>query len=350
MTSPLREADFLIAVRYALTGSVQWLGTQVRVNVRLVETETDRLAWAERFERPANDILKAQNEIAQRVVGVIGPVSAAQGRLRKVELDRLSRIPTENLQAYDHYLQGIVHYEEFTPDSNLRAREAFAQATALDPGYARAYAMATWTYLTEVWDGRADNPADALVSAEALAERAVAVDSGEAYAHWALGAVRLFQRRHDLSIASYQRAVELNPNGADLLVYLGWALSYAGKPDEGLVFMEQAIARNPYHPGWYLYDLAFGHFVARRYQDAVDALERRIPRTIGTSELLALCYAMLGREADAAAAMAIVLETRQNFSVELAATLEPFAHEADLKHYLGALRAAGAPERVGPPI
>ena len=62
--------------------------------------------------------------------------------------------------------------------------------------------------------------------------------------------------------------------------------------------MEQAIARNPYHPGWYLYDLAFGHFVARRYQDAVDALERRIPRTIGTSEQLALCYAMLGREAE----------------------------------------------------
>lgn len=337
-----------IAVRYVLTGSVQWVGEQVseqvRVNVQLLETEFGRHVWAERFDRPADDLLKLQNEIARRVVDVIGPVGAAQGKLRQVELDRLARIPTESLQAYDHYVEGVVRFER---GENLLARESFARATALDPLYARAFAMATWTYLVEVWDGRAEAPGALLAEAEVLAERALMADPGEAYAHWALGAVRLFQRRHDESIAAYRKALELNPNGQDLLMYLGWALTYVGKADEGLTYMEQAIDRNPYHPGWYLFDVAWGHFVALRYQSAIDALKGRNPTTIGSRELLALCYAMLGRDAEASREITIVLREKPHFSVELAATLEPFARKEDLQHYIKALRAAGVPERAG---
>ena len=312
------------------------------MNVQLMETEFGRHVWAERFDRPADDLLKLQNEIVRRVVDVIGPVSAAQGKLRATELQRLARIPTENLQAYDHYLKGVVKFEEFTPEANLSARRSFARAVELDPGYGKAYAMATWTHLTEYWEGRAPAPEATLAAAEALAERAVAVDPGEAYVHWALASVLLFQRRHDLAIAAYRRAVEINPNGADLLVYLGWALAYAGEPDEGIGYMEQAIDRNPYHPGWYLYDVAWGHFVARRYQAAIDVLALRTPPTTGTHELRALCYAMLGREAEARRAMALVLAAKPRFSVAQAAAIEPFAREEDLRHYLAAMRAAGS--------
>jgi TolB-like protein/Flp pilus assembly protein TadD len=338
-----------IPVRYVLSGSVQRLGDQgqFRVNVQLVETEMGRLVWAERLDRPANDLLKLQNEIVRRVVDVIGPVSAGQGWLRQAELDRLARIPTENLQAYHHYLNGVMQSESGTPAGNLQARASFKRATELDPDYSRAYAMATWTYLNEVWHGTTEEPDTLLAEAEALAARALEADPREAYAHWALGAVRLFQRRHDESLAAYRRAVELNPNGQDLLMYFGWALTYAGRPDEGIAIMQQAIDRNPYHPGWYLFDVAWGHFVARRYPDAVAALERRNPKTPGTHKLLALCYAMLGREADATREMTIVLKGKPDFTIKREALLEPFAREEDLQHYVGALRAAGVPEGAG---
>ena len=237
-------------------------------------------------------------------------------------------------------------YERFTPADNLLARQSFARAVELDPGYARALAMATWTHLSEFWAGRAASPEAALAQAEALAERALEADPGEPYAHWARGAVLLFQRRHEQSIAAYRRAVELNPNGADLLVYLGWALTYAGRPDEGIVFMQQAIERNPYHPGWYYLDLGLGHFVAGRYQDAIDALERRIPKSIGTRQLLALSYAMLGRTEDAAREMQIVLAAEPQLTVEGAMAVEPFARDEDRRRYADALRAAGVPERA----
>jgi tetratricopeptide (TPR) repeat protein len=333
--------------RYDLSGSVQWLGDQVRVNAQLIETESGRTLWAERMDRPSDDLLRLQNEIVRRVVDVIGPVGAGQGPLLRAELDRIARSPTESLQAYDHYLRGVQAYQRATPGDNLLARQSFLHAAALDPGYARPYAMATWTYLSEVWDGAAQDPEAALAEAEAMAVRALEADAGEAYAHWALGAVRLFQRRHDESIAAYSRAVELNPNGQDLLMYFGWALTYAGEAEEGLALMQQAIERNPYHPGWYLYDVAWGHFVAHRYEACAATLERRNPPTIGTHELLGLCYAKSGREADARREMRIALAAKPHFSVELAASLEPFARKQDLDHYVGALRAAGVPERAG---
>jgi TolB-like protein len=342
-----RAASGALAVRYILDGSVQWLGDEVRVNAQLVETETGYTVWADRIDWPAGDLLTLQNEIARRVVDVIGPVSAGQGWLRQAELDRLARIPTENLQAYDHYLRGLMQSETGTPTGNLQARASFKRAAELDQGYAKAHAMATWTYLDEVWDGRTDTRDALIAAAEALAQRALVADPHEAYSHWALGAVRLFQRRHDESIDAYRRAVELNPNGQDLLMYFGWALTYAGRPDEGIAFMHQAIDRNPYHPRRYLLDVAWAHFVARRYQAAVDALERRNPRTLGTRKLLALCYAMLGREADAAREMTPFLQVEPHFTIKRAALLEPFAREEDLQHYVRALRAAGVPEGAG---
>ena len=341
-----QSAATRIPVRYALVGSFQWLGGQVRANANLIETETGRTLWAQRFDRPADDLLRLQNEIVHAVVGAIGPVGAAQGPLRQVELARIARSPTESLQAYDLFLQGMQHFEQGTAAENLLARSAFLRAAALDPRYAKAYALATWTWLNEVWSG-APGAEAALAKAEALAVRALDADPTEAYAHWALGAVRLFQRRHDDAIAAYQRAVELNPNGQDLLVYYGWALTYSGEPDEGLAFMEQAIARNPYHPGWYLWDVAWAHFVAHRYQACADTLERRTPRTLGTHELLGLCYAMLGQPEAAQAELVAVRAERPDYSVERAVALEPFAHAEDLRHYAGALRAAGVPERAG---
>lgn len=333
-----------LGVRYVLTGSVQWLDDTVRVNTQLMETATGRHLWTERFDRPADDLLAVQNEISRRVVDVIGPVGSGQGKLRAAELERLSRVPTESLQAYDHYLQGVVRFDRGTPEDNLAARNAFAWATSLDPDYTKAMAMEAWTHLSAYWNGWTDTPERALARADALAMRAVEMDPGEPYAHWALGAVRLFQRRHDLALAAYRRSVELNPNGADLMVYLGWALIYAGEPDAGIAQMERAIARNPYHPGWYLWDIAWGHFTARRYGDAVAALEARNPKTPYTHLLLALSYHKLGRAGDAARATDAFRAADEPLTIDLARRVEPFRRPEDLQHYLDALRAVGIAE------
>ncbi len=338
-----------LGVRYVLEGSVQWIGDTLRINAQLIDATNATHIWAERFDRPVANLFEVQNEISRKIVEVIGPVSSARGKLRQTELARLARTPTESLQAYDHYLQGMVHFERFRREELLLARGAFEKAISVDPEYAKAIAQNAWTYLDAARLGWTSNPLAAQKTAQALAERAVEADPSEPEAYRALASVRLFQNRHDLAIELFHKAVSLNPNSADEKMYLGWALTHTGEPEDGLKMMELAVERNPYYPGWYLWDIGWGNFVLRRYQAAVDVLERRVPRSNHTRLLLAVCLFKLGREKAAASEMELFREAEPGFSVEIAARAHPFRRQEDLQHYLGALRIAGLPERVPTP-
>jgi adenylate cyclase len=252
--------------------------------------------------------------------------------------------PTSSLQAYDHFLKGMMHYKKFSKFDNLAARTEFETAADLDPQYAKAVAKIAWTYLQEYWNGWGDNLGDSLNRAEDAALNAVQLRPGEPDAHEALGAVRPFLRQHDLAIDSLRRAVQLNPNGADLLMHLGWAMTYADQLDHAFQWMEEAIYRNPYDPGYYLWDLAWGYFVGHRYRDAISALEKRENKSSFTYLLLAVNYKKVGREKDATDAMKIFRELEPEYSVEIAAAAEPFKRASDLNHFLDALRDVGLAE------
>ena len=288
-----------LCVRYVLEGNFQSARGHVRVNAQLVDAATGYHIWADRYDREYTDIFDIQSDITDRIVEVIGPISDAQGRLLDVELDRVARTPTENLEAYDHYLRGMTRYNKFSKDDNLAARGEFETAVAIDPRYAKATARIAWTYLLEHWNGWAADPAASLDRAKGTALQAVEIRPSEPDAHEVLGAVRLFLRQHDLAISSLRKAVQLNPNGADLLMHLGWAMTYADQVEEASQWMEKAIARNPYYPGYYLWDIAWGHFVAHRYENSAETLEQRENKSNFTYLLLAVNYKKLGRDKEA---------------------------------------------------
>lgn len=333
-----------LGVRYILEGSVQRSSDQLRVNAQLIETATARHVWADRFNRSATDTFAVQSEIAQKIVEVIGPVGRGQGKLRKAELARLAKIPTSSLQAYDHYLRGIVAQERSTEESNRVARRAFREAIALDPDYAKAIAGIAWTYHSEYYAGWAEDFDLALSKAEAFAEQAVTIDPTEADTHFALGAVRLAQRRHDEALAALQKAVDLNPNAVDPLMWLGWAYVFSGEAQRGLETMNRAIVRNPYHPGWYYFDLAWAHFMLNEYEEAAAALELRTSKSSQTRLMLAVLYAELDRDNEAARELAAFRQLEPHYTVQTAMRTRPFKHEKDRRRYVDALRALGLPE------
>ena len=340
-----QEVGRELQVRYILEGSVQRSGDQLRINAQLIDAANGHHVWADRYDRPATDLFAVQNEIGRKIVGVIGPISDAHGKLLRSELDRLERTATENLEAYDHYLKGVVHYDKFSHQEHLLARREFERAIGLDSSYSKAIAKKAWTYLIEYWNDWGDDPKGALLLSRQTARAAVEADPGEADAHHALGAVRLFLGKHDLAISSFRKALELNPSGADLMMEFGWALSYSGQPDEALQIMDDAISRNPYYPGWYLWNRAWAYFVAQRYDQAIQALEERTPKTGFTHLMLAVNYAKVGREEDASASMSKFRALEPGYSITAAARTEPFKDQQDLAHYLDALRAVGLPEQ-----
>jgi adenylate cyclase len=334
-----------LCVRYLLEGNFQSSSGHVRVNAQLVDAATGYHIWADRYDRKYTDIFDIQSDITNRIVEVIGPISDAQGPLLDVELDRVARTPTENLEAYDHFLRGMTHYKKFSKDDNLAARGEFQTAVAIDPRYAKATARIAWTYLQEHWNGWSADPTASLDRAKSTALHAVEIGPREPDAHEVLGAVRLFLRQHDLAISSLRKAVQLNPNGADLLMHLGWAMTYTDQVEEASQWMEEAIVRNPYYPGYYLWDIAWGHFVAHRYEEAADTLERRDNKSSFTYLMLAVNYKKLGRDKEALESMKIFRELEPDYSVDVAAAVEPFKDGRDLRHFLDALRDVGLPPR-----
>ena len=341
---PARSIGHELGVRYVLTGAADGRGDMIAVNLRLLETETAQIVWSERFETTRDRLLAFQTEVATRVIGVIGPVGIGSGHLRKAELSRIKRRATDVPSAYDRFVEGMVHFEQFTKEDNTEARTLFKEAIDIDPGYGKAYAMAAWSLVADVWNGRATDPEAAMTEARALLDSGFQVDPNEPYMHWALGAYHLFEADHDRSIAAFRRAVELNPNGADLRTYLGWSMVYAGEAEAGLKELEIARKLNPRHPGWYLWDIAFAKTFSGDYAGAALTLEAREPKTAGTHELLAVIYALKGEDEKAADAVEQLLQLRPGYSIANRSMLEPFARDEDRKMYFNAMRAAGIPD------
>ncbi|MFK7858197.1 MAG: adenylate/guanylate cyclase domain-containing protein [Granulosicoccus sp.] len=332
-------------VRYVLEGSVQRIDDNLRINAQLIEAENGHHIWAEKYDRKTDDFFIIQNDIAEKIVAAIGPISGAQGTLRKSELTRMQQIPTVNLSAYEHYLKGIVHYEKFNSGDNLIAREQFSKAIELDPGYSQALARMAWTYIQESWSGWSEDSETSINQAKILALRAIDADAHEAEAYKSYGSVLLFSRQHEGAVRNLRKALELNPNNADNIMYLGWVMTYSGQPEEGLAMMSEALLRNPFYPGWYYWDLAWGSFVLRDYEDAIRTLEKREPKSNFTHLLLAVNYQKVGRENEAINSMKIFRELEPRYSVASAAKQEPFKYKEDLTHYLDALRRVGLPEQ-----
>src|SRR5882757_5127280 len=125
-----------LGVRYLLQGSLRKDGNRVRISAQMIEAETGGHVWAERFDRPLDDIFALQDEIALSVVGAIEP------SLRRAEIERVQRKRPDSLDAYDLVLQAQSDVYSGMPERVTKALVLLERALALDPTYALAHAFA----------------------------------------------------------------------------------------------------------------------------------------------------------------------------------------------------------------
>jgi adenylate cyclase len=129
----VKEVGHELGVRYVLEGSLRKSANRVRVTAQLVEAETSKHVWAERFDRDLADIFAVQDEITEAVTIAVAPAIA------DAELHRAMRRPPGSLDAWVAYQRGLWHLEKATPDENARAEKFFRQAINLDPNFADGY-------------------------------------------------------------------------------------------------------------------------------------------------------------------------------------------------------------------
>ncbi len=274
-----------LGVAFLLEGSVRKSDNKLRITAQLVDTTSGNHLWAERYDRPLEDIFALQDEIVLKIVTTL------KLQLTLEQQGLVSRKHTNNLEAYDYYLRGLIA-SDFTKEGNAQARQLWEKAVTLDPEYAEAYAQLGRTYYLE-WAYHWSTDPQTPKRAFELVRKALALDDNLPTAHSRLSQLYSLQQQYDQAIAEGERAIALDPNDADSHYIQAVVLNYAGRPEEALGPLAQAMRLNPHYPPLYLHELGKNYCYIGRYAEAIATLKeaaKRIPSFGDVHLLLALSY------------------------------------------------------------
>ena len=323
-----------LGVRYLLTGGLQRDGSRIRTNVELSEIETGTVLWGDRLVGDLGEIFAFQDDVTD----VIAARMAVQ--INAAERRRAVASAPFDLRAYGLVLRGQELSIRLRPQENLHARRLFEQAAEVDPGYGRPYAGLSRTF-NVAWQYRwSELPEGCLDKAIDLALRAIEHDSLDARGYAQLGYAYLFRKQQDESLAVYERAIDLNPNDADILADMAIATRASGDTQRTMTLINRAMRLNPFHPDNYLWVLGETYFDLGDYQHAVEALEKMRNQSEG-HRLLAASYAHLGRMDQATHHARQVMAVHPNFSIEHWRNVPPDKNREPVERFIEGLRLAG---------
>jgi adenylate cyclase len=238
----IREVGRELGVETVLEGSVRQAGEQVRITAQLIDAETGFHLWSETYDRRMEDIFQVQDEIAAAIVDKLRIELAPQEEALAVR----DKAPTQNVQAYEYYLQGREAWKKRGEDNLKRAIDLYQRAIALDPGFARAHAALASAYVVLPGYTKEENDEDRLAPmAEAAARQALSIDPKIGEAHAVLAQLNA-QRRDLLDAESgFFFAISLEPNEPTPHHWYSLLLAEVGRLDEALEQAKRAQQLDP---------------------------------------------------------------------------------------------------------
>jgi adenylate cyclase len=328
-----------LGVRYVLEGSLRKFGNRIRVTAQLVEAETGKHVWAERYDRDLAGIFALQDEITGAVTVAVTPAIA------DAELRRAMRKQPANLDAWAAYQRGLWHLTKATADDNEVAQRHFEQAIDLDSSFSGGYrglAMAQF----EAAAFQKCSLSDMQRSVEPLARRAVALDGADAEARSCLGLALLLRGDHDGALAEHERALMISPNLAFAHGQTGTTLVFSGQPEEGLASLHTSIRLDPRDTfsAIRLMHIASALYFSGKYEAAVEAAKRTIrsyPDFPLTYRWFAAALAQAGKIDEAKEALDRAIAIAPVSFDMYVRSRAPWMRPEDQAHILEGLRKAG---------
>jgi eukaryotic-like serine/threonine-protein kinase len=284
-----------MGVKAILTGRLIQTGDELMISVSLEDVRDSRQIWGEQYNRKLSNLVSVQQEIAADIYGRLRPKLEGEGR------KLLAKRPTENVEAYQLYLQGLFYWNKWTEADFKKAADYFTQAVQKDSRYALSYAGLADTY-SLLGDAGYLPPSEAWPKAKAAAMQALEIDDTLAEAHTSLALVKEhFEWDWTGAETEFRRAIELNPNSATTHHWYGDYLANMGRSEEGLRETKRAQELDPLSLiinttlGWQLY-------LARRSDQAIEQLHKVLDidaRFTPARRVLEEVYAQTGRQKEA---------------------------------------------------
>lgn len=260
-----------LPAEYFVQGSLRLLGSKIRVTIQLIRAADRRVVFAGRHDEDFDAILQVQDDMTRQIVNVL------QQQIRQQVVADQHHKPATKLAAYDYYLRGMQELKSGTLEHDLKAREYFNQALAIDPQYARAYTGLSLSFFNE-WSCQLWSRWElSKTGAQEYALKAVEMDENEYLALAVLGRTYLFDGQYEKAEHCIRKSLRLNPNDADNLILIASCLTYLGYPEEAESLYRKALWLNPFHPDWYYAYGAFIYFELGEYAQSAD-LGARIPK------------------------------------------------------------------------
>jgi TolB-like protein/class 3 adenylate cyclase len=280
-------------VRYLLEGSVQRDDNRMRVNVRLIDTDTGDHLWAERFDKPVGDLFDMQDEIVARLANQL------QSELVSAEARRAERLPHHD--SMDLVFQGrAILFRGLSPDMLAKARGFFDRALDLDSDNVDALIGVAIVDQIVGSGGMSDDPRPFMAAAETKLSKALALAPNHPRARWGMGLVLCATNRAARGIEELERALALDPNLTIAHAYMGLAQTFIGRAEETEAHVLEAFRLSPRDSAAYLwcFNIGFAKACLGRYGEALPWLRKSLDANRNNPWAhfhMAACLAHLGR-------------------------------------------------------
>jgi len=337
----VRQVASELGVRYVVEGSVRTAAGRIRVTAQLIEAETGKHIWAERYDRALGDIFAVQDEITGHVVAAIEPHLYAQ------EGFRAASNPPGSIDAWGLAVRAMGLINRVGRRQNEEAQALLKRAIEIEPGYARAHALLSWAIWWAALCYWWPDVAEGYRQAARHAADSIALDPSDPWARMTLGLSLSTARQHQRALAELRAVHDLNPSFALGRTALGWALLRAGHFEEAIAETGNALRMSPMDSFAGIYTTIHGLALlgARRFGDALPFLRASVAAFAeysGHYNSLISCCGHLGLMQEAQA----FIEARNRVGPpirigELRQALAGFAH---CDTFVEGLVKAGVPE------
>jgi len=277
----LAEIAKQLGVANILEGSVQKVADQVRVNVQLVNAQTDSHLWAETYDRKLTDIFDVESEIAK------GIVESLQVKLTGREEQALAAKPTNNLEAYDAYLRGLAleAHSGYSNDVLRKAIGFYERAVQLDPKFALGWARLSQTEARSYFYAGDSTSPDAAKRALDTVQK---LQPNSPDTQLALGWYQCYVLRdYGLAKTTFEFVSKILPGSSEVPEALAAIARRLGNWDKSIAYLEQALVLDPRN-AQLLSGLAFTYASLRQFPRAQEFYDRALDILPNDPDLMAV--------------------------------------------------------------
>ncbi len=335
-----------LGVRYLLEGSVQKGSDRIRVNAQLIDAQTGRHLWVERYDRDRADLLAVQDDITCRIA------LALDVALYEAESQRALRERPDNPDATDLIMRAwAIWNRKAAPPNVTEARQLFEEALRIDSRSIAALVGLARMNIVEVGHRWSTDRERQTKIAEEAVTRALVLDPRNATAHLTRGLVFRVQGRLEESLVEFQRTLELNPNEVDAYVAIGNSENLLGRAEEAIKALQHALRLDPRERRTNIFAmLGWSHLLLGRDDDAIEWFRRGIhhnPAARRSHLWLACACALKGGDDEARAALATFSTLMPEFTISQNSAADASEHPVFVKQrerLYDTLRKLGVPE------